>query len=410
MFNLMSFIGSFIVGLVCGISFVASAANLGYSSSQGGATHINSSSRGGAAYIKPSQLQKQNVERQPSGRVRHVHEAWNTLNLLRKRVRQSFYQEGKFLFDKNIDAIDVQLIDLEIYDGTIPRYPRANTIGELALLETVKPRERKKRWADAIDDLTLHEAVQLGNTSGFTARMTTRMGGFIKERIIREHLSNTSFHQKFDQYIDNLHSLALFIKDQPQSKQAPASERQRPVISALLNATFGRLIDQPKSINISEAAQIQNRADGATLLHMALSTSSLNAARLLIQNGANLLQASNSMTPLQQLQEQVKNLKTAVTKLQAHSVWLSGEKIDYMHYSFFSSSPDMVKRQKDIDMFKADEERRLDKLNETSKILQAKAKQGSSATLGDMTQSEKDKKIKDCIQLLQELGVEFKIE
>ena len=375
-------------GLVCGISCVASAADLGYSSSQGGATHINSpsrsgathinsSSRGGAAYIKPSQLQKQNIERQPTSK---------TLRQIAMRARQSFFQEEKVLFDKRISANDVK-------PGTTNRD------------------DLHKKSYYTLDDLALHEAVQLGNASGLIAIMNVAANKSIKDRKIREAFLVPPFYPDIEQYIDDLSSLALSIQNQPQSKQASASERQHLVASKLLNETFRSLIDQPESINIAEAAQLQHHAGGATLLHMALSASSLNTAKLLVQNGASLLQASNSMTPLQQLQEQVKNLKTVVTELRIESVWRSGQEVSYRRTSFFSDADNMVMRQNDIDMFKADEERRLNKLKKISKILKVKAKvEARNMAQGDMAKGDRDKKIKDCIQLLQELGVEFKLD
>ena len=106
------------------------------------------------------------------------------------------------------------------------------------------------------------------------------------------------------------------------------------------------------------------------------------------------------------MQEQVKNLKAVVTDLRVQSMWVSGQEFSYIVDSFFgSTAPNMVLRQNDIDMLKAHEARRLKKLKEISKILKAKAKQGS-----DIAQGDKAQQIVDCIQLLRGLGVKVEIK
>ena len=373
MFNLMGLIGSFIAGLVCGISFVAGAADLGYSSS-----------RGGASYINPSQLQQhiqqQNVDRKPTYvSIRRQHEAERTLGRLKERARRSFFQVDKILFDMVIGEADVKRRRAEINRDDLHKNSRYTLV-----------------------DLSLHEAVQLGNTSGFTARMIYKIFWLWGAKQIIKALSSSPFHKRLDQYIDNLNDIALFIQNQDQNKQSTTPKKQPLVdVSHELDEILQTLIVQPDRVDVAKVVHLQD-AQGRTLLHMALSASSLNTAKLLVQNGASLLRASHSITPLQQLQGQIKNLKAVVNEVRLQGVLLSGEEISY---AGTLGNVNMVRRQNDIDMFKAHEARRLKKLKEISKILKAKAKQGS-----DMAQGDKAQQFVDCIQLLRGLGVKVEIK
>ena len=415
MIYLMSFMGALIVW-----SFAAHAADLSYQLSRGDADTIQA--------LQPKPLSRQPTDDTELSPVTtrfttggdpfdiDSEKVEGAMRRFTKNARQSYFSLGKVLFSRMIDEQDVRLQERWIGspdDG-----------GAL-----------HKRSFYTFDDFALHEAIQQGNFTAFNVAMSV----IIAKPIIavrQQRFLDSVLYKKLDQYITILHNTAL-IASETLNTQPDNANRQRRVTHEL-DETFNNLVVHFQSSvgwkpasnfdllqlfltarvpidtwkHASSLDQLQDEK-GNTMLHMALNTSSIGAAWWLIKNGASVVGTSGFITPLQQLQNQVKNLKSIVRKIRDQSIYFfTGY---YMHDS---TSP----RSRAVAIRKAKDEevRRQHQLDSTLKQLKtieqlhgapAKGEPAKSEPAdGDRAKGDRDKKIKDCIQLLQDLGVEFKLD